>query len=42
MIFNALITAVTTKNSVKKRQSSRSRYINEKYQERSITNRYFK
>ncbi len=32
MIFNTLTTAVTTKNSVNKRQSSKGRYINEKYQ----------
>ncbi len=43
MIFNAIISAIATnKSSTKKRQSLRNRYIIEKYQERSITNRYFK
>ena len=45
MIFNALIAAVKAKNFTGKKTNctnSRSKYIMEKYQERSITNRYFK
>jgi hypothetical protein len=42
MIFNALVAILNTKNSVKKNKSLRSKYLNEKYQERSISNRYFK
>lgn len=42
MNFNALITVLNTKNSRKNNKSLRSKYLNEKYQERSISNRYFK
>ncbi len=42
MIFNVLIAALTAKNLRGEKKSPRSRYLNEKYQERSITNRYFK
>lgn len=45
MIFNAFITAITTRNSVGKKSNNRAcrnKYITEKYNERSITNRYFK
>ena len=45
MIFNTLVTALTTRNDINKNSSSRAsrkKYITEKYNERSITNRYFK
>lgn len=45
MIFNAFKSAMTTRNSIEKKANTRackSKYITEKYNERSITNRYFK
>lgn len=45
MIFNTILSSLTSRNSAEKRsanRASRSKYIIEKYQERSITNRYFK
>jgi len=45
MSFNALISAITSRNSIGKKsecRASRNKYITNKYQERSITNRYFK
>ncbi len=42
MIFNVLVAILNTKNSAKENKSLRSKYLNEKYQERSISNRYFK
>ena len=45
MIYNALMSVFRSRGLIEKTavlRSSRSKYINEKYQERSITNRYFK
>ncbi len=45
MIFNAIITAVTSQNSIDKktdRKNARRKYIIDKFHERSITERYFK
>lgn len=45
MIFDTLISAFTTRNTIDKNESSRvsrKKYIIDKYNERSITNRYFK
>ena len=45
MIFNTLISTVTASNIIEKKASSRNsrnKYIMQKYQERSITNRYFR
>ncbi len=45
MIFNALIAAMTSRNLDDKKvnkRTLRNKYIIEKYQERSIANRYFK
>jgi len=45
MIFNTLIAAVTNRSSIgikTKNKSLRSKYISDKYHERSIINRYFK
>ena len=44
MIYNAIISAMTCKNSKPKKSDKvlRNKYISQKYNERSITNRYFK
>ena len=43
MIYNAIISAVTCKNSKPKKSDRilRNKYITQKYNERSIVNRYF-
>ncbi len=43
MIFNAFISAITCKNLRPKKsdRASRNKYITQKYNERSIVNRYF-
>ena len=45
MILHTLIAAITTRNTLEKNQKSnlnRKKFINQKYNERSIVNRYFK
>jgi hypothetical protein len=45
MIFNALISAVKTQSLIDKKSNervARRKYISEKFNERSIINRYFK
>ncbi len=45
MIFNALKSAKATRNSIDNKSNTkacRHKYLTDKYNERSITNRYFK
>ena len=45
MIFNILISTLTRRGSIDKspcNRTTRNKYISQKYNERSITNRYFK
>ena len=45
MILHTLIAAITTRNTLEENQKSnlnRKKFINQKYNERSIVNRYFK
>ena len=42
MNLSTLTAPFVTKNRVRKQISTRDRYLNQKYEERSIINRYFK